>query len=121
MVITSIPAHKYSLLFIDRETLLSPEGVTWGPIGYGHLCYGDYASDSCEDCKKTWMNITRCGTLMMCLQMDPWNSLRSWWDKILDTGPLYGYYANPSKTVLIVKKEKLDEAQASFDGTCVKV
>ena len=41
------------------------------------------------------------------------NSLRSWWDGIVEVGPTYGYYANPSKTVLIVKKE-IDEAQALF-------
>ena len=49
------------------------------------------------------------------------NSLCSWWDGIVEVGPAYGYYANPSKTVLIVKKEKFDEAQALFDGSGVKV
>ena len=51
------------------------------------------------------------------------NSLRSWWDRIVtvEVGPSYGYYANPSITVLIVKKEKLDEAQALFTSSGIKV
>ena len=46
--------------------------------------------------------------------------LRKWWDKLVEKGPAYGYFPNASKTWLIVKDEKLDEAKRIFKGTGVK-
>ena len=47
--------------------------------------------------------------------------LRKWFDGIADKGPLYGYHAEPTKSWLIVKESKLDEAVAAFDGTGVNI
>ena len=108
-----------SNLFIDGETLLSREGVTQGDP----LAMAIYAvaimpliwrlQEGSEERHQVWFadDASANGAL---------NSLRSWWDGIVEVGPIYGYYANPLKTVLIVKKEKFDEAQALFDGSGVK-
>lgn len=109
-----------SNLFIDGETLLSQEGVTQGdPLAMAIYAVGIMPliwrlQEDSDERHQVWFadDASANGSL---------NSLRSWWDKILVKGPLYGYYANPSKTVLIVKKEKMDEAQALFDGTGLKV
>ena len=109
-----------SNLFIDGETLLSREGVTQGDP----LAMAIYAvaimpliwrlQEGSEERHQVWFadDASANGAL---------NSLRSWWDGIVEVGPTYSYYANPSKTVLIVRKEKFDEAQALFDGSGVKV
>jgi hypothetical protein len=47
------------------------------------------------------------------------NELRIWWDK-LENGPASGYFLKASKTWLIVKAEKLDEAKRIFEGTGVQ-
>lgn len=47
--------------------------------------------------------------------------LRKWFDGIVDKGPLFGYHAEPTKSWLIVKESKLDEAQAAFEGTGVNI
>ena len=41
-------------------------------------------------------------------------------DKLLEKGPAYGYFPKPSKTWLIVKEGKMDEAKRIFDGTGVQ-
>ena len=47
-------------------------------------------------------------------------ALRAWWDIIVEHGPRYGYFAKPSKTKLIVKAEKIDEARIIFEGTSIE-
>ena len=49
------------------------------------------------------------------------DSLKAWWDRIVDLGPDYGYYPNASKTWLIVKEENLEEATTLFEGTGVAI
>ena len=38
-----------------------------------------------------------------------------------EIGPQYGYFPNASKTWMVVKKEKFEEAQAIFEGTGVNI
>ena len=47
---------------------------------------------------------------------DAANSL-TWWDRLIEIGPDYGYYPNASKTWLIVKEHKHSEAVPVFEGT----
>ena len=47
--------------------------------------------------------------------------LWTWWDRLADLGPAYGYHVNNSKTWLVVKAEHLSEAERIFDGTGVRV
>jgi hypothetical protein len=43
------------------------------------------------------------------------------WDRVPRFGPGFGYYPKPSKTILIVKQEKEEAAQALFEGSQVKI
>ena len=47
--------------------------------------------------------------------------LRRWWDVLQSSGPLFGYYPNPSKTWLIVKPEHLQNVETQFQGTGVQI
>ena len=47
--------------------------------------------------------------------------LRLWWDSLVDLGPLFGYYPNPTKTWLVVKEEHAAEARHEFAGTGVQI
>ena len=49
------------------------------------------------------------------------NELKQWLDVILQKGPLFGYNAEPSKSWLVVKEEKLEEAKAVFAETSVNI
>ena len=42
--------------------------------------------------------------------------LRTWWDRVFDKGPAFGYHANSSKSWLIVKEEHLPKAERIFAG-----
>ena len=46
---------------------------------------------------------------------------RLWWDKLVELGPGFGYYANASKTWLITKEAHHQKAIEAFSGTGVKV
>ncbi len=65
-----------------------------------------------EKCKQAWYadGSTSMGKLL---------ELRKWWDELCQHGPDFGYYPKPSKTVLIVKKEQLQDAKHIFDGVQV--
>ena len=47
--------------------------------------------------------------------------LRKWWDIISNEGPKIGYYPKASKTILVVKPEKAEEAQRIFRGTNIDI
>ncbi len=44
-----------------------------------------------------------------------------WWDELCVSGPKYGYYPKPSKTVLIVKQEHEAYANQIFNGTGIEI
>ena len=45
------------------------------------------------------------------------SDMKTWWDRLVEIGPDYGYYPNASKTWLIVKEHKHSEAVPVFEGT----
>ena len=47
--------------------------------------------------------------------------LRVWFDNIITYGPRYGYFAEPTKSWLIVKDERYEEALLLFEGTGVQI
>ena len=105
-------------LFIDGEVLLSQEGTTQGDP----LAMAMYAIAitplirRLEDrvSKQVWFadDATAGGNLA---------HLKTWWDRISKIGPDYGYYPNSTKTWLIVKDSKLEEATTLFQGTGVSI
>ena len=48
-------------------------------------------------------------------------SLKECWIRLIEVGPKYGYYPQPTKSWLIVKPEQLDEARRIFEGTGVQI
>ena len=48
-------------------------------------------------------------------------NLRKWWDRVCQFGPKLGYFPKPSKSWLVVKEERLEEANAIFADTGVNV
>ena len=48
-------------------------------------------------------------------------TLRIWWDKIVELGPAFGYYPKPSKSWLVVKESELERAKQIFAGTGVNI
>ncbi len=49
------------------------------------------------------------------------SSLREWFEKVNELGPLYGYYPEPSKSYLVVKEQCLSEAEMIFEDSGVNV
>ena len=48
-------------------------------------------------------------------------ALHQWWGVLIQEGPAYGYFPNPSKTWLVVKPEHLPEATTIFQDTGVNL
>ena len=48
-------------------------------------------------------------------------NLKSWWDRIEEHGPKIGYHPKASKSWLVVKQEKLEEAERIFAGSGIKI
>ena len=65
--------------------------------------------------------MNRSSTQMMLQHVWSCPEIRSWWKHLVEVGPQYGYFPNASKTWMIVKKEKFEEAQAIFEETGVDV
>ena len=47
--------------------------------------------------------------------------LHTWWNRLLNMGPKYGYFPKPSKSYLIVKDEKYEEACEIFAGSRINI
>ena len=47
--------------------------------------------------------------------------LRLWWDGLAKNGPQYGYYLNPSNSILLVKQKFYNEAIQISKGTRVQI
>ena len=103
--------RKPTNLYMDGYTLLSQEGTTQGDP----LAMPMYAIGICPlihkvrcDVKQVWYadDATAAGQLKY---------LRQWWDNLVIHGPGFGYFVNPSKTSLIVKKWYQMDAVAYFE------
>ena len=47
--------------------------------------------------------------------------IRAWWNKIVEEGPKFGYFPKASKSWLVVKQEKEEEAKIIFGDTGVNI
>ena len=102
---------------MDGHILLSQEGTTQGDP----LAMPMYAIGICPlihkvscDVQQVWYadDATAAGQL---------KNLRQWWDNLVIHGPDFGYFANPSKTSLIVKECHHLDAIALFENTNVSI
>ena len=105
-------------LFIDGETLFSQEGTTQrDPLAIAMYAIGILPLINhlqSEDVQQVWFadDATAGGKL---------HQLHTWWCKLHNTGPPFGYYANPNKTWLIVKDKYLPIAKELFSDTGVNI
>ena len=108
--------REHTELFIDGETILSQEGTTQGSLAMGMYALGTLPliHELNPYARQVWFadDATAGGKL---------TQLREWWDKIVSLGPTFVYFANPSKTWLIVKSPHLQAATEFFHGTGVNI
>ena len=68
-----------------------------------------------ERVKQCWFADDSCAT-------GTFGGILSWWSKLEEIGPKYGYFPSPSKCVLIIKdEEKLTQARQLFDQTGINL
>ena len=48
-------------------------------------------------------------------------AIRRWWDTLMQIGPCYGYYPQPTKSWLSVKENELEKAVRAFGGTNIQI
>lgn len=108
-----------TFLFVSGTVLFSREGTTQGdPLAM--IFYALATLPLIEACHTTrlsgevWFADDATGS-------GPLTALREWWDKLLTTGPLFGYLPNGPKTWLVVKPDLLLSATEIFHGTGVNV
>ena len=49
------------------------------------------------------------------------NKVRKWWEKIVEYGLKFGYFPKASKSWLVVKEERLEEAKELFKGAGINI
>ena len=104
-------------LLVDGDVILSQEGTTQGdPLAmpmYG-LSTIQIIRKMDGICKQIWYadDSAAIGTV---------EQLHSWWIKLVETGPAFGYLPNPAKTWLITKQGQFNLATDIFAGSGVNV
>ena len=102
--------RNFSQLFIDGDHLLSSEGTTQGdPLAMVMYAIGilPLIQRVNIDARQIWYADDASAG-------DKLTNLLKWWNKIEILGPAFGYHPNPSKTRLIVKPDKLEQAKKLF-------
>ena len=109
--------RNFSQLFIDGDHLLSSEGTTQGdPLAMVMYAIGilPLIQRVNIDARQIWYADDASAG-------DKLTNLLKWWNKIEILGPAFGYHPNPSKTRLIVKPDKLEQAKKLFRHTGIQV
>ena len=106
-------------LFINGETIMSKEGTTQADP----LAMAMYAIATMPLIKqlKVSTEVEQVWYADDSAAGGKVEKLRKWWDKILEMGPDYGYYANSSKTWLLVKEDAYEEAMQVFGATNIRI
>ena len=100
-------------LFCDNQVLWSCEGTTQGdPLAmpfYALATLTLIKRLSSANILQVWYadDSSATGKLV---------NIKVWWEKILEEGPAFGYYANPIKSWLVVKENLEAEAKHFFKG-----
>ena len=104
--------------FIGGDSILSQEGVTQGDP----LSMAMYAIRTIPIiCQLSHENIVQVWYADDASAGGRLQSIQTWWDKLVQHGPAYGYFPNASKSWLIVKDAKLSEAHAVFQGSGIPI
>ena len=110
--------RHHTVLFVGGSVLLSQEGTTQGdPLAMAMFALATLpliAKTKTDGSKQAWFaDDAAAGGILQ--------SLRSWWDTLVENGPSFGYYPNALKTYLVVKPGKEDQARKIFEGTAVQI
>ena len=103
-----------SELFVAGESILSQEGTTQGdPLAMAMYALGTLPlirAVTTPSAKQTWYadDAAAGGNL---------RHIRQWWNRLAAVGPDFGYFANSSKSWLVVKEQHLAEAERVFAET----
>ena len=108
-------------LFITGSgEIASTEGTTQGdPLAMAMYALAitpliDQLKTKCPEVHQAWFADDATGASTC-------EGLRSWWNKLTDRGPSFGYHPNASKTYLVVKQEHENSAREKFAGTDVHI
>ena len=118
-----LPARMIINDQFKTDTLLSEEGSTQGDVtamqmyAVGTRSLINTLQDETDqaECQQVWYadDSSVVGKML---------EMRKWWDILNVTGPKYGYFPKPSKTILIVKNPAdLQRAQEIFNQTGIKI
>ena len=116
-ILTNTYRHDIPL-FIGGETIMSQEGTTQGdPLAMP--MYALAVTPLIDElrnagAKQVWYADDASAGASL-------NSLRSWWESLLNKGPAYGYFPNPEKSLIIVKENKYDEAKEIFHDSSLNI
>ncbi|KAF6209915.1 hypothetical protein GE061_015669 [Apolygus lucorum] len=102
----------------EQESLLSKEGVRQGdPLSM--LVYSLATVPLINELETS--EVTQCWYADDSSAQGSLQSLKSWWDKLNQVGPGYGYFPQGRKTSLVVHPAEVEEAQGVFCGTGITV
>ena len=99
--------------------LFSREGTTQGcPLAMlayaiGILPLIRLLKDPSQHIQSWYADDSACSGFLRCI--------RNWFDRLLAEGPSYGYFAEPSKSTLVVKEENMEEARILFADLQVNI
>ena len=110
--------RSQTTLFVGGTMLLSQEGTTQGdPLAMMMFALATVPlihTVQTKDTVQVWFaDDAAAGG---CIRL-----LRLWWDALLKSGPMFGYFPNPVKTWLLVKSDKYQEANDVFGETGVQI
>ena len=101
------------------HVLLSQEGTTQGcPLAMLMYAIGVYPlisrlKDPASHKQNWYADDSACGSTLV--------RIRAWFLRLLELGPAFGYFAEPVKSVLVVKEEHQEQAEIMFADLQVKV
>ena len=125
----SCPAMKHVLINCYRSPtriimngdgcfeLLSQEGTTQGcPLAMAMYAIAlvPLLKRLLPMCKQVWFADDATGC-------DKFQTMREWFDALVELGPLYGYFPKPSKCILLAKPDRVDLAQKVFKESGIDI
>ena len=104
-------------LFIDNETISSQEGTTQGDP----LAMPFYALATVPLIKMLPKSVKHIWYADDAIAIGSLHYLRKRWDTLVEIGPKFGYFVNPSKSWIVAKEGNLDNATSLFQNLNVNV
>ena len=107
--------NKYTVIYSEEGTTQG-DPVAMAMYGLGIKPLTDNLSNAVDlnHCKQSWYadDSSAAGQL---------EEMKIWWEELCKSGPNYGYFPLPKKTVLIVKPEYHERASKIFENTNIKI